>query len=170
MAKKKEKEEKKSWLDYKFIIIILVIVIVFLTIRLNDEDNKINYWVDNVHFETHTFYDEDKPITKSVLYFNLLSDKVSSIKERGLFTESTTTNKLDLNSALYFKCHNKVYDEFYYLSVFDYRVGLNVTLDKNGPLEGRPLGDFNNHYEIQDSIVNEYAKDIDNCVYLGMIK
>ena len=168
--KKKDTTEEKNWFSVKYVIVFLIIIIVLLILNNNKGEN-INYWVDGVYLESYTYYNEKIATPRSILHFNLFSDKESNIVKRSLFGgETTYYNKLDPSKQLYFKCHNKTYDEFYYFYVSNEEEGLTVTVKDNTLSLDTYSSDYNNFYEVKDQIVNENAKEIDYCTFLGIVK
>lgn len=152
----------------RYVIVILIIVIAVL---LYNDEKEPNFWVDNIKFHGYIYNDNGVEVPKASLSFDLISDKPHDLViKRTLFSSSTKSNTMDFNTNVYFKCHNKMNDDFYLIDVFDYENGLHLGVDKDGPkLNSNPNNGYN-YYEIKNQTIIDNAMDIDYCTFLSIIR
>ncbi len=123
----------------KICLVVVVILIIVLLAKYN-RDTNLNFWVNNVKFETYTSNEMGVEKNNSSIKFNLLTNSEERESVRGNFISRETVTTLfvpDLLSHLYFSCHNKKDNSSYYididLSYIDcFKVRENVKTDENG--------------------------------------
>ena len=169
--KMKEKDSRKE----KMIIIVLVIIILLLLIRINKltDENKASYWVKDIRLESYIYHDGGVDVPRSILYFNVFSNKENQIKKKTSFLGSVSSNNvLEAETVLYFRCHNKVTNDFYYIGVNnekDEHFGFKFDVIDN-PSLGNTKEITNNFIEIKNENINNNSQNIDYCEFIGMDK
>jgi hypothetical protein len=153
MVKKKKND---NIFNYKYIMGFLIIIIIILLIDLANSKKVINYHVNNIKLDNYIFTSNEEKQPKATLYFNLYSN--------------SNSHKLNKFADIFFRCHNKITDEFYYLDVFDRKEGFNIehvdSVNINYLEDNNSTS--NNTFEIDNSVINENAKDIDYCSFIGI--
>ncbi len=174
MAKKSEKKvEKGNLLENRYVTMILIALVIVLAIKLQRKEDRPNYWVDNVYLESYDYNENNVTTKKAELYFNLLSDKPSEVKDSKSFLgTSSKNNTLDYNKILNFTCHNKVTNDVYHIEAFDKEEGLRVALSEGGITENSLSNEksYNNHIIIENQKIIENVDNIDYCSFIGITK
>ena len=157
MKKKGKNNNSKCVINSKYIIIGLIIFIVLGLIYIKGCNAQYNYYVDYVYFENYIFNNDDGTTSpKSTLRFRLLSDNYKD-------------HFLNKKASIYFKCHNKVTNEFYIVDAYDNENGFNVEHNDNIGVNDLNLASMgNNTFEINNYVINENGNNIDYCAFIGI--
>lgn len=176
MVKEKEGEKRKiinKEFSKRTFIVLVAVIAFFAALSFLKSDKTPNYWVDNISFDIYEYQKEDQTTNSVILYFNLFSNKHhEAIVKRQFLSNTTVDDALDLSSRIYFKCHNKKDNEFYYFDVkavdsnhlFTFEVIENGLKTYNNQDELKRT----NMIEIDNEKIKQNANNIDYCSFIGI--